>query len=188
MYEMGALTLFIPNTSTYFLSLSRGWSKCKSFTVVLHFFLAYSYHHYTWCAFCSFFYSALFLLPYLILYVLFFCFLFPFSLFSCLPLGRLSRLLYPLLLTVGLMSLTFPHSLGQFIAGHLTTHHQVSLIAVWGQTKPLSHKYLYLHPRFVGWTFSLYIWVCHTSLRQGAAGWRKPYNLTEGRMKINLQV
>lgn len=37
-----------------------------------------------------------------------------------------SRLLFPLLLTVAIMSLTFPDSLGQFIAAHLTTHHQVS--------------------------------------------------------------
>lgn len=73
------------------------------------------------------FYSAFFLSS--LSNMCFFCFLFPFSLFSCLPLGRFSRLLYPLLLTVGLMSLTFPHSLGQFIAAHLTTHHQVSLLS-----------------------------------------------------------
>ncbi|XP_076032914.1 chloride channel protein 2 isoform X6 [Oratosquilla oratoria] len=36
-----------------------------------------------------------------------------------------SRLLYPLLLTTVIMTLTCPPGLGQFIAGHLTTHHQV---------------------------------------------------------------
>ncbi|MPC12761.1 Chloride channel protein 2 [Portunus trituberculatus] len=36
-----------------------------------------------------------------------------------------SRLLFPLLLTVGIVSLTFPTGSGQFFAAHLTTHHQV---------------------------------------------------------------
>ncbi|XP_064090556.1 chloride channel protein 2-like isoform X6 [Macrobrachium nipponense] len=36
-----------------------------------------------------------------------------------------SRLLFPLLLTVVIMSITFPDGMGQFLVAHLTTHHQV---------------------------------------------------------------